>query len=460
MRKAWLMAMALTAGVVFGQGAECTNCRSLGGPKMSNDERAFLEQYPAGTNSYGRTYAQQREFESSFAPDKFLGFVFGNVYERYGEKQILKTPFRLFDTITLYRSDMNRLCLIKMQKDVEKITLESAKRELDRVANLLQREYQIGFRHWASDGSYHFNEKDAEIDLGCVQINGRATSLFLSVRNKRVSRGDAERKLSEDVKGFKDIDIPEDVGAAVLSATEPEVEPQHSASSKAKEEQLRFQANQQYWEGWPRNIRAGSSNYVAIVEAVEDEFKVSLVDMSKKPKWKVGEGRSCIKYCCSDGIYFAKYDADGRLVLVSGNRSDFEELRAFDKRRSAGLREEREAWAAAKGITYDEAMSRTNEWLNANHLVRPPLNGGLRRSAQPGSRVPTGGMLRPRRIQRQQSAEEAAAKEAERLAQVEQERQQREAFRAEQRKQLEALQDELKRVREAKAAVVPTEVAE
>ena len=85
----------------------------------------------------------------------------------------------------------------------------------------------------------------------------------------------------------------------------------------------------------------------------------------------------------------------------------------------------------------------------ANATARRPglLGGGL-------------GTLRARRLQRQQDAlaaaakqqEESAAKEAERQAQAEQEKQQREADRAEQRQQLLAIQEELKRVREAKAA--------
>ena len=86
----------------------------------------------------------------------------------------------------------------------------------------------------------------------------------------------------------------------------------------------------------------------------------------------------------------------------------------------------------------------------ASALHRPGLlGGGL-----------AGGSLRARRLQRQQEAaaaaakqrEEQAAKDAERQAQAEQERQQREAERAEQRQQLLAIQEELKRVREAKAA--------
>ena len=71
-----------------------------------------------------------------------------------------------------------------------------------------------------------------------------------------------------------------------------------------------------------------------------------------------------------------------------------------------------------------------------------------------------GGSLRSRRLMRERLAQEerekaaavAAAKEAERQAQAEADKELREAERAEQRQQLLAIQEELKRVREAKAA--------
>ena len=89
----------------------------------------------------------------------------------------------------------------------------------------------------------------------------------------------------------------------------------------------------------------------------------------------------------------------------------------------------------------------------------PAANSGMRRPGLLGGGL-LGGSLRARRLQRQQAAEadaakqreEQAAKDAERQAQAEQEKQQREAERAEQRQQLLAIQEELKRVREAKAA--------
>ena len=88
-----------------------------------------------------------------------------------------------------------------------------------------------------------------------------------------------------------------------------------------------------------------------------------------------------------------------------------------------------------------------------------PAANGMRRPSLLGGGL-MGGSLRARRMQRQQEAqaaaakqqEEQAAREVERQAQAEQEKQQRDAERAEQRQQLLAIQEELKRVREAKAA--------
>ena len=94
-------------------------------------------------------------------------------------------------------------------------------------------------------------------------------------------------------------------------------------------------------------------------------------------------------------------------------------------------------------------------------------NGHSRRPGLLGGGLLGGGTLRARRMQRQQEAAAAEAKqqearaaaEAERQAQAEAEKQQREAERAEQRQQLLAIQEELKKVREAKAAAAREESA-
>ena len=92
----------------------------------------------------------------------------------------------------------------------------------------------------------------------------------------------------------------------------------------------------------------------------------------------------------------------------------------------------------------------------ANGVRRP---GGLLGGGFAGS------TLRAKRLQRQQEAqaeaakqrEEQAAREQERRAQAEEERQLREQERAEQHQQLLAIQEELKKVREAKTAAAKSE---
>ena len=96
----------------------------------------------------------------------------------------------------------------------------------------------------------------------------------------------------------------------------------------------------------------------------------------------------------------------------------------------------------------------------AGGAAATPANGGMRRPGSLSGGILGGGSLRSRRLLRQQEEqaaaakqrEEQAAKDAERQAQAEADKQQREAERAEQRQQLLAIQEELKRVREAKAS--------
>ena len=96
----------------------------------------------------------------------------------------------------------------------------------------------------------------------------------------------------------------------------------------------------------------------------------------------------------------------------------------------------------------------------AGSASTPAATGGMRRPGLSGGGLLGGGTLRARRMQRKQEEQAAAAKrqeeqavkDAERQAQAEADKAQREAERAEQRQQLLAIQEELKRVREAKAA--------
>ena len=144
-----------------------------------------------------------------------------------------------------------------------------------------------------------------------------------------------------------------------------------------------------------------------------------------------GDGRKDFRYLGGPGVGYA----GGRRLVES-----FYSGRMKDAAKDWGLR---------------VALVKSSELLKKAHEGKTvDANNGLRR---PGL---LGGSLRSRRLQRQREAaadeakrrEEQAAREAERRAQAGQEKAQREAERAEQRQQLLAIQEELRRVRETKAA--------
>ena len=135
------------------------------------------------------------------------------------------------------------------------------------------------------------------------------------------------------------------------------------------------------------------------------------------------------------------------------------------RRRPGGNEDWKSVQSFSQRFTISRSKQRSGEYVvtisDRNKADVPAANDNARRTELPGS------SLRARRLQRQQQAqaaaakqqEEQAARDAERQAQAELERAQREAERAEQRQKLLAIQEELKRVREAKAAAAKSECA-
>ena len=130
--------------------------------------------------------------------------------------------------------------------------------------------------------------------------------------------------------------------------------------------------------------------------------------------------------------------------------------------------EKRNGWevktadAAAATMTVAKGDIEVSLSLGGNSAKDAAATAKAASGGRPGGGRPglLGGSLRSRRLMRERLAQEerekaeaaAAAAEAERRAQAEADKEQREAERAEQRQQLLAIQEELKRVREAKAA--------
>jgi len=494
--------------------------------RVAAEEEKFNQDNPSGTNEFNRTFCQQVSYNKAFAPKHFLGFEFGKKYESYGQNLKLAKPFRMFDTITLYHSDLDSLSLVKLRKDIENVSLESAIAEVDKVANLLRRKYQIEFCHWKGDGSYHFDNDYSEITISCFTYNGRATGLFLSIRNKAVEKRDYDEKLKADSKRQAAIDIPVDAGADLLSVDKPNVElgATNNAEEKAKreseeksrmitereaardaeakrnaeDEQKKFAAREEL-EGWPQemggynpfllsvygtNVQGLVNNCCSGVVGVHssNEMRFDLTPLCEETcnvafsvvggharqnvqelVWEQGKNR-CLIDPRSNEIsgFWRKYDETGRLEKW-GHRTQFSEYVMVTNQHAVISARLREAWAKKHGLTLEQAEKRARELIEMiGESAKGGLRGGLRRpgslNVRPG--LVGGSLLGARRRMLAQQAQEERAKadaaasvrEAERRSQAEAEKAQHEAERAQQRQQLQAIQEELKRVREAKAA--------
>lgn len=229
------------------------------------------------------------------------------------------------------------------------------------------------------------------------------------------------------------------------------------------------EAERELWRSWPTEI--SDEEQMDIRAQTERKFNCVLMyddhlSRSSTNSWRSERGVSCILKQNSqyEGDFLQKIDASGKIVGISRSGAIdyvvFEELKWLTDQKNGKIAEHQEKWAKEHGMTLDDAKAKYAKWKDEHPVGRRPL-GGLRRPGMLGGGLLDGGSLRARRLQRQQEAaaaaakqrEEQAAKDAERQARAEQEKQQREAERAEQRQQLLAIQEELKRVRGEKAAV-------
>jgi len=140
--------------------------------------------------------------------------------------------------------------------------------------------------------------------------------------------------------------------------------------------------------------------------------------------WERGKATCLIDNFSSNN--WRKYDEDGRLVK-SGPRTEFAEYVWMTNRHAVISARLREEWAKKHGLTLEQAEKRAQKLIEA-----------MKSSSAVGCRPILGGPL--------------AAQSQLPVQQVLTDKAQREAERAEQRQQLQAIQEELKRVREARAA--------
>ena len=252
----------------FGQGLQPR--RMLGTraarPSYQSPEEHFHKMYPSETNEFGRTYAQQRDFdrerlarmsarttfdrenssgkdrfgrgfeecyeyERNFALKTFLGFEFKKKYK--GDYEVsLRKPYRLFDTARLDTTPMNRLFQVSLVKKVENITMESLSNEVFKIAENIGTTYKINF-YPVPDGSYNLGKYRFESEAFAFNVcgvynaqNGRG-QMQVEVCRKNLYSEDSKRRAEEirkkvEAKGMV-LNIASDKDAELLTASEPNV---------------------------------------------------------------------------------------------------------------------------------------------------------------------------------------------------------------------------------------------
>lgn len=430
------MVVLALAGIIVGAG----HARTV-------KEANFMRENPSGTNEFNRTFSQQESYNQTFAPKHFLGFEFGKRYENYSERLKLAHPFRLFDTIELYSSELGNLCMVRLEKKVENVKLESALEEIRKVSNLLRREYQIDFDH--NENSYNFYNTYSVIEIECRTDYGRATALRLVIQNSAVEKRDHGEKLKSEIKGQTAIDIPADAGADLLSADEPnldmtakkeaEREQERGQREAAEQERARREAEREEerkaeakrnadlkqkidlaraeLDGWPCELEVwrpywldvfGTNVQASIGDSCEGAFgrllktktRFDLVPHNVKiaPRnsglgavnsndiWERGGGVCMLDYVRNLSEW-QKYDEEGRLVK-RGHATQFSEYVWMTNQHAVISARLREAWAKKHGLTLEEAEKRAKELIET---IEPSSKNGLRNG------LLSGGSLRVRR---------------------------------------------------------------
>lgn len=176
------------------------------------------------------------------------------------------------------------------------------------------------------------------------------------------------------------------------------------------EERAKIREAGELWCSWPDKLGGDATRKIAEQAAKKfnctfyGDFSYGALSdwgVSFTNSWKRGCGGSLIaeKQIWS-GRAVEKFDSEGRLVWIcsmDGLTEDAEELNWISAERKTALEACQLKWAKEHGMTFDEAKAKYAKWKE-EHSVGRPL-GGLRRPGMFG-----GGLLRARRLQRQQES--------------------------------------------------------
>ena len=182
---------------------------------------------------------QQQQYEKDLDLKSFLGYEFGGAYTN-GTKRlmsnvyndVLARPFRLFSNVSLTHSELNHMYMLELRTNTVNVSAVSISNEVDRLAAIMSRTYQIELTR-ASWGNYRVFGASSnlcfEIESGCDLATGKGRICLRMVNDKIKTMDDLvirnqkqkENKLKEREVASRSvvIDIAEDEGADMLTAS-------------------------------------------------------------------------------------------------------------------------------------------------------------------------------------------------------------------------------------------------
>ena len=289
-----LMLVTVTVAVSsFGQGL--VPRRALGRPvpvQSSISAQEFKEKYPEGTNEFGRTFEQETnfrtqertrtlwrarflqenpsgknrfqrsadeeyEFEEAFDLDTFLGFELG---KDIGETKTVKLakPYRLFDLANLQTTAKGRLYKITLERSFKDASFASLSNEIQKLVANIESAYKVPMsraRGWDSMLGYYsfgfFNGRrgllgggpnprvafevsgnyDLETGFGSIRMGVCKPKMYDADREQ----SEAERRAELESKQ-RDVSLPDDVGAELLTSKVANVSVTSADDQKAARE--------------------------------------------------------------------------------------------------------------------------------------------------------------------------------------------------------------------------------
>ena len=412
MKRLIMILTIVMVATCFGQGLQSR--RALGRRPLSDNEAEFLKKHPTGTNEFKRTYGQQSEYEKGFELKSFLGYEFGQSYTnarsgRYANI-VLQKPFRAFKHGVLRHGEFAGLYKVDLSTNLVDVTRESLSNEVDRIAVLLEKTYGIEMCFGRGSVNYrYFTSPNTRIGVNCDYDKWEGSGkLRMSVTNNRIrnqgekrAEEEREKRLREKSKKFE---VAEDEGVDMLSSAEI-IKP---SVVEEKTQQV---------SGAMVSLRRPGLLGRRLQRPQEAESPVAREAAAKD---RVERARKRVEQLNSVKDKVTQLSDDAKVLYEEDLRKASSEL----------------TWA-------------TNELKKIEDALTPEARAKYEKEQKE----------KKEREERKEKAQKeyfemlkSSGALTERELQAERDRAQREAERKEQRQQLMAIQEELKRVREAKAA--------